>query len=44
MASSKTYPVKSVIRDVSYLKSMEEYEAMYEKSIKEPSKFWLDAA
>ncbi len=44
MANSITYPVKSAVRDVSYLKSMDEYVAMYEKSVKDPAQFWLDAA
>lgn len=42
MTTSKTYPVKSWVRETSYLKSMSEYEAMYERSISDPEGFWLE--
>lgn len=41
---SKKYPVKPAVQEVSYLKSMAEYKAMYEKSVNDPKSFWLDAA
>lgn len=44
MASSNSYPVKDSIKTTSYLKGMSEYQAMYDKSIKDPEGFWLDIA
>lgn len=44
MVLSKTFPVKQAVQETSYLKSMTEYKAMYEQSIKDPKKFWLEAA
>jgi acetyl-CoA synthetase len=44
MVLSKTYPVKAAVQETSYLKSMAEYMAMYEKSINDPNGFWLEAA
>jgi acetyl-CoA synthetase len=38
------YPVKDTIRAHSYLKSMEEYQAMYDHSLNDPEGFWLEAA
>lgn len=44
MVTSTTYPVKPQLSATSYLKSMDEYKAMYEKSINDPEGFWLHAA
>lgn len=44
MTESKKIPVKSAVHAKSYLKSMDEYEEMYERSIKDPDGFWLEAA
>lgn len=42
--SANTYPVKPTVKAKSYLKSLDEYEALYQKSLKDPNSFWLDAA
>ncbi len=42
--SANTYPVKPNVKAKSYLKSLDEYEALYQKSLKDPNSFWLDAA
>lgn len=42
MHVSKTYPVKPAVQSTSYLKSMAEYQAMYDQSIKDPEGFWLE--
>ncbi len=39
-----TYPVLEHIRKRSYLKSRDEYTAMYKKSIDEPDEFWREQA
>ncbi len=44
MTDSKKIPVKPEVRAQSYFKSMEEYEQMYERSIKDPDGFWLEHA
>lgn len=44
MTAIKSFPVKEAVRSVSYLKSLDEYKAMYEKSIQNPNRFWLDIA
>jgi acetyl-CoA synthetase len=38
------YNVKESIRAGAYLKSMDEYRAMYDRSISDPQGFWLQAA
>jgi acetyl-CoA synthetase len=43
MTDIKTYPVKNEISSTSYLKGMKAYEEMYQRSIQDPSKFWLEA-
>lgn len=40
----KAYPVKPSINAKSYIQSMEEYQQMYLRSIKDPEGFWLEAA
>lgn len=42
--SAKTYPVKSNIHDNSYLKGLEQYKEMYQRSVQDPETFWLEAA
>ncbi len=42
MSNEPLYPVKERVGAKSYLKGMDEYKKMYEKSIKDPSAFWLD--
>ena len=44
MTTNKTYPVKSTIASKSYLKGMDAYQEMYERSIHDPNEFWLEAA
>lgn len=40
----KAYPVKEAVKTKSYLKSMAEYQEMYQRSIKDSEGFWLEAA
>jgi acetyl-CoA synthetase len=40
----KSYPVKTGLQNTTYLKGMSEYQTMYDQSINEPNKFWLEAA
>ena len=42
MSNDKTYAVKARVAEKSYLKSMDDYQAMYDRSISDPSGFWLD--
>ncbi len=42
--SIKTFGIKSRVQQKSHLKSMEEYQALYERSLKDPSGFWLEVA
>jgi acetyl-CoA synthetase len=42
--SANTYPVKPAVKAKSYLKSLDEYLSLYQKSLKDPNDFWLDAA
>lgn len=44
MTKSTMYPVKKSITAKSYLKSMSEYQDMYDLSLKDPKGFWLEAA
>ncbi len=44
MTDQKIYPVKSEIEATSYLRGMSAYNEMYERSIKDPEGFWLEAA
>lgn len=44
MNDIKVYPVKKEIEATSYLKGMGAYDEMYERSIKDPQGFWLEAA
>jgi acetyl-CoA synthetase len=39
-----TYPVKPNIQSKSYLKSLGQYQEMYDRSIQDPNGFWLEAA
>jgi acetyl-CoA synthetase len=39
-----TTPVKPAIQAKSYLKGLEQYQEMYDRSIKDPEGFWLEAA
>lgn len=42
--TSKTYPVKRTIEARAQFRGLEEYDALYERSIKDPENFWLKAA
>lgn len=44
MSELKTYPVKESVKAKSYLKDLSQYKEMYDRSIKDPSGFWLEAA
>jgi acetyl-CoA synthetase len=44
MTTTKTYPVKPNLKDASYLKGLDQYQAMYDQSINDPEAFWLEAA
>jgi len=44
MSEIKPYPVKAQIQQKSYLKGLSAYKEMYERSIKEPQAFWLEAS
>ncbi len=44
MTDSKTYPVKESVRAVSFIKGMQQYQEMYQRSINDPESFWLEAA
>lgn len=44
MTDQKIYPVKNEIEAASYLRGMGAYNEMYERSIKDPEGFWLEAA
>ncbi len=44
MTNVKTYPVKKSIESRSYLKGLESYQEMYNRSINDPEGFWLEAA
>lgn len=41
---SAVYPPKKAIQEKSFLKDFKNYQALYERSIKEPGKFWLEIA
>lgn len=38
------YPVPSGLRDRAHLRSMEQYQAMYRRSLEDPSGFWAEQA
>jgi acetyl-CoA synthetase len=42
--SQDVYPVHPHIRDRAHVKSMQEYERMYRRSLEDPSGFWADQA
>ena len=44
MTTPKTYPVKKGLEGKTYLSGMKEYREMYERSLKNPEEFWLEAA
>lgn len=44
MTPKNSYPVKSAVQSKSYLKGMSAYQEMYDRSIKDPEGFWLEAA
>lgn len=44
MTTTKTYPVKPNLQEASYLKGLDQYQAMYDQSINDPEAFWLEAA
>lgn len=44
MTDITTYPVKKNIQDRSYLKGMDQYQEMYQRSLKDPQGFWLEAS
>jgi len=44
MSKVSTIPVKKDIQSKSYLKGMQTYLEMYERSLKDPDNFWLEAA
>ena len=44
MTDTKTYPVKPRIEAKSYIKGKKQYDIMYEQSVRDPDKFWLEAA
>ncbi len=39
-----TYPVKKSLEGKTYLAGMKEYQEMYQRSLKDPEGFWLEAA
>jgi acetyl-CoA synthetase len=44
MTITRTYPVKLNLKEASYLKGLDQYQAMYDQSINDPEAFWLEAA
>ena len=44
MSTIPTYPAKKNIQERSYLKGMKEYQDLYQRSLKDPEAFWLEAA
>lgn len=44
MSDIKTYPVKPQVAAKSYLKGMDAYKELYQRSIMHPKEFWLEAA
>jgi acetyl-CoA synthetase len=44
MNTAKMYPVKKNLEGKTYLSGMKEYREMYERSLKDPQGFWLEAA
>ena len=44
MSKVSTIPVKKSIQSRSYLKGMDTYQEMYERSLNDPNSFWLEAA
>lgn len=42
--TSNTYSVKSSIEALSYLKGLQQYQEMYDRSIENPNAFWLEIA
>jgi len=42
--TSNSYAVKSSIEALSYLKGLQQYQEMYDRSIENPNAFWLDIA
>lgn len=44
MSETQIYPVKKSIQAKSYLKGMDAYKEMYQRSLKDPQGFWLEAA
>jgi acetyl-CoA synthetase len=44
MNNAQTYPVKKSLEGKTYLSGMKEYQEMYQRSLKDPEGFWLEAA
>ena len=44
MNKTMTYPVKKSLEGKTYLAGMKEYQEMYQRSLKDPEGFWLEAA
>ncbi|MFH1730078.1 MAG: acetate--CoA ligase [Planctomycetota bacterium] len=44
MSEGRTFPPAPEVRARAYVKSMEEYQAMYDRSINDPDGFWLEQA
>ena len=42
--TATTYPVKKSLEGKTYLSGMKEYQEMYQRSLKDPEGFWLEAA
>jgi len=42
--TTKTYPVKKSIEAKAHIKGLEAYQEMYNRSLKDPEGFWLEAA
>lgn len=44
MSETQTYPVKESLKSRSHIKGMDEYQKMYQRSLKDPQGFWLEAS
>lgn len=44
MSATQTYPVKKNIQAKSFLKGLDAYKEMYQRSLQDPQGFWLEAA
>ncbi len=42
--NDKTYPVKPHVSQKSYLRGFDQYKEMYDRSVRDPGAFWLEAA